>query len=102
MYARVTTLQGSPGSFEEGRKALEQQILPAVRQMKGFRGLLSLGDRNTGRGFTISLWESEEAMRQSEEAANQLRASSAASMDSQVAGVERFEVILDATGAAAA
>ena len=33
--------------------------MPAAKQQKGFKGLYLLHDRNTGKGLTISLWETE-------------------------------------------
>lgn len=96
MFARVTTLQGPAGSVDQARTITEQQILPAVRGIKGFRGLLSLADPITGKGITVTLWESQEAMRLSEEAANKLRASTATTIGAQVVNVDRLEVVVDA------
>ena len=96
MFARVTTLQGSGQSLDQARTAVQQQVLPAVRNMEGFRGLLSLSDPSSGKAITLTLWESEAAMRQSEEAANQLRATTAATTGGQIMNVERYEVVTDA------
>jgi heme-degrading monooxygenase HmoA len=97
MFARVTTIQGPASSVDEARRSVEQQVLPAVQHMKGFRGILALVDRNTGKSMSITLWESADAMRQSEEAANRLRTSAAADSAAQILGVERFEVVVDTT-----
>src|SRR2546425_867359 len=69
MFARVTTLQGPSDQVDEGIKSVQEQVIPAARQMKGFQGMLALADRNTGKMLGITLWESEDALRQSEEAA---------------------------------
>jgi len=45
----------------------------------------------------ITLWESEDALRQSEEAANQLRASADEGGGAETVSVERFEVVVDET-----
>jgi heme-degrading monooxygenase HmoA len=47
------------------------------RLMEGFEGMIALVDRHSGKTLGITFWESEEAMRASEEAANQLRQESA-------------------------
>jgi heme-degrading monooxygenase HmoA len=95
MFARVTTLQGSPDSVDAGTASVRDEVLPAARGMAGFMGMIALGDRSTGKMIGITLWESEDAMRASEEAANQLRQSAADAGSAQIAGVERFEVVLD-------
>jgi hypothetical protein len=43
----------------------------------------------------ITLCESEDAMRQSAEAANRLRSASAASAATEIVSVEQFEVVAD-------
>jgi heme-degrading monooxygenase HmoA len=43
--------------------------LPAISQQKGYKGILFLADRGKGKGFSISLWETEEDCRASMEQA---------------------------------
>lgn len=102
MFARVSTFQGSPQQLDESTRQAIEQILPAVRQLGGFQGVLSLIDRATGKSVTITLWQDEDAMRASEEAANQLRTSGAEAAGESVVSVERYEVALaDVTASAA-
>jgi heme-degrading monooxygenase HmoA len=98
MFARVSTLQGPPDQVEEGIRAVKEQVIPAARQMRGFQGMLALADRTTGKMVGITLWETEDALRESEEAANQLRGSTAGAGGADVISVERFEVVVDETG----
>jgi heme-degrading monooxygenase HmoA len=56
--------------------------------------MIALGDRQSGKTLGITFWESEEAMRATEEDANQLREQSAETGGQQIAGVERYEVDL--------
>jgi heme-degrading monooxygenase HmoA len=78
MFARVTTLQGAPDRVEDGIRAVREQVIPAAKEMRGFKGILALADRSTGKMLGITLWDSEDSMRESEEAANLLRSDSAA------------------------
>jgi len=98
MYARLSTYQGSPDSedaqVEEGLRYAREEVLPRARQMDGFRGVISLLDRQSGKSLSLTLWESEEAMRASEEEANQLRSASAEAGGETVQDVERYEVTL--------
>ena len=97
MYARVTSGTGDPDRLA---KAIREQVLPAAEKIAGFKGLISLSDRQTGEGFTIALWESEEALRKSEEEVNKLRQQAAAASNTTIASVKIYEVIA-ATGVAA-
>jgi heme-degrading monooxygenase HmoA len=92
MHARVSIFEGSPDEIDEGLRQAREQVLPRARQMAGFKGLIALGDRQSGKTLGITLWESEEDMRASEEAANRLREESAEAGGGAVAGVERYEV----------
>ena len=98
MFARITMFRGSPGASEEaveqGLRVLKEQVIPAAQQMRGYKGVIAVGDRATGRGITLTLWESEDAMRESEEAANRLREQAAQAMDEAVESVERYEVLV--------
>lgn len=98
MWVRMSTFQGSADQtddeIEESLKALRENILPTARQMAGFQGVMSLSDRSSGKGMTLTFWESEEAMKASEEAANQLRQQAAEETRDAIAGVERFEVLI--------
>jgi heme-degrading monooxygenase HmoA len=97
MFARVTTLQGAPDRVEDGIRAVREQVIPAAKEMRGFKGILALADRSTGKMLGITLWDSEDSMRESEEAANLLRSDSAAAGGGEIGSVERFEVVVDET-----
>lgn len=94
MHARVSTFQGptDPQQVEEGLRHARETILPQARQMDGFKGVIGLLDRQSGKSLTVTLWESEQAMRTSEEEANRLRQESASATSETVEGVERYEV----------
>jgi hypothetical protein len=95
MFARVTRFQGSPDRLGEGARLIEEHVIPAARQTSGFKGGYWLADRQTGRGFGITLWESEEALRDSEFMGEQSRAQ-ASQAGVTIEGVERYEVIAQA------
>jgi heme-degrading monooxygenase HmoA len=73
MYARSTTVQGSPQTLDEGIAYVRDQVMPMVEQMDGCVGLSMLVDRGTGRCIVTTAWESEEAMHASEEGVRESR-----------------------------
>jgi quinol monooxygenase YgiN len=90
--ARMSLLEGPPDKIDEARRYAEEEILPQQRQAPGFRGFVALVDRQNGRSKLISLWESQEALRSSEEQASQLRQRAAEGASGRIVGVERYEV----------
>jgi len=94
VYARVSRFEGPPDAIDESLRQAREQVLPQAKQDEGFKGMIALGDRHSGKILGITFWESEEAMRASEEDANRLREQSAETGGQQIAGVERYEVDL--------
>lgn len=94
MFARVSTFQGSPDAVDEGIRALREEVFPEAKQLPGFAGLLVLVDRDSGKSLGVTLWQTEQAMRDSEEAGNQLRDHTAQIGGGRIASVERFELAL--------
>ena len=92
MYARVSILQGPPELMDEGIRQAREVVLPGAKQIEGFEGMIALGDRQSGKTLGITFWESDEAMRASEEAASRLREETAEAGGDAIAGVERYEV----------
>jgi heme-degrading monooxygenase HmoA len=93
MHARMSIFEGPPDKLDEGVRHAREVILPQAKEMDpGFKGIIALTDRQSGKMLGITFWESEEALRASEEAANRLREGSAEAGGGTVAGVERYEV----------
>jgi heme-degrading monooxygenase HmoA len=91
MFARVSTLQGSPDQV----KALgDRQVPPEVSGAAGFKGAYALANRESGKVLLITLWETEQAMQASAEAVKQSRGRIAKDVGASAAPVvEMYEVI---------
>jgi heme-degrading monooxygenase HmoA len=94
MFARVSTFQGPPDQTAEGIRVAREQILPAARLQDGFKGIYLFFDPESGRSLSITLWETEEDMKASEDAAIRARTESAEAAGEITVGVERYEVAL--------
>ena len=81
MYARATTLRTSPDRIDEGVQDYRSG-LAEFRAIEGNRGAFLLVDRDSGKGIGVTLWESEEAMRNSRAQADH----------ADIASVEEYEV----------
>jgi heme-degrading monooxygenase HmoA len=59
MYARLVTGSIPSDRLEEAVQLWRDQVLPSVRQQKGFRGVRLLVDRKNGKIASLGLWETE-------------------------------------------
>jgi heme-degrading monooxygenase HmoA len=94
MFARVNHFQDRPENLDEGERYAEAKIVPQLQTVPGFLGLLSMVDRTTGRNLAITFWETEEAMRASEDYANRVRGEVREHTGAQIQSIERYEVTL--------
>lgn len=94
MHARVTRIEASAELLDEMARQFEQQTVPVLEGLDGYKGYALLGDRGTGLAMAVTYWESEEALRASEDAVKQER--ERAAQTAQAASgptVERYEVV---------
>ena len=49
MHARVSTAQYQLDKLEEGIQIYRESVLPEMRQQPGFKGVMALVDRSTGK-----------------------------------------------------
>jgi heme-degrading monooxygenase HmoA len=92
--ARVSSLEGPPDRIDESVRQGREEILPRAREVAGWKGVITLADRNSGRIKLITLWESADALRASEEQADQLRAQTAEAGGQRIVSVDRYEVAI--------
>ena len=102
MFARMFTIEGRREQFDGFARAGEEKIIPALRRLDGFEGLLVLANRLSGKILVVTHWKSEEALHGGEEASHWFRAFGAEVAGGEVTDVERYEVIYsEAVGNAA-
>jgi heme-degrading monooxygenase HmoA len=93
MFGRSTIINADPAKFDEGVRIYREEVIPAVQGQPGFKGGFSMSDRSSGRSISITFWETEDDMRNSEAAANSIRSESVAKLGiTEPPTVERMEV----------
>lgn len=96
MHARVSTLDMDPARIDEAVSQLEEEDLPKIRGLDGFKGFTLLIDRSSGKVVGTSYWATQEQMQASEEAGQSARQHAAdTGAATSAPQVERFEVALD-------
>ena len=66
MHARVLRAAHQHGTMPDGLEIFQQAVSPEVAQLPGFQGMLLLSNRETHQSLTITLWETEAAMKAGE------------------------------------
>ena len=59
MYAQLLIITLGPGTLSAAEK-LADQFAPALRTLKGFKGVTFIGNETVGEYGTLSLWETKE------------------------------------------
>jgi len=94
MFARVTRAETRPENIEDAQVKHDREVLfPTMKKISGFKGAYVLVDRATGHSLTMTLWESETAMKASEDAMAKKRGE-APTRGITILGVERYEVAI--------
>ena len=63
MHARITYSQLVDGATDKALDVWKEKVGPALKQAKGFKGAYVIGNPNTGKGVTVTLWETENDMK---------------------------------------
>ena len=92
MYARSTTIQAQPTSIDAGITHMRDKVMPALEAIDGCVGMSLLVDRTSGRCIATSSWESEEAMRASEESLRPMRDRAAELFGGGAPQIEEWEI----------
>jgi hypothetical protein len=87
----MTTLELPPERMDDATGVVQERVLPQLQQMAGFKGFIALRDRGSGKLRGVALWESEEALRATDESVARIR-SGVEEATGGTASVENCEV----------
>jgi hypothetical protein len=63
MYAVLIEVDVTGVDPEDGLRALQEQIVPAIRQLPGFQSGTWLTGNEDGRGLSLTLWDTDQHAR---------------------------------------
>jgi heme-degrading monooxygenase HmoA len=95
MNARIGRVSFSADKADDVIRHVRQEIVPKYEQSEGFKGFTLLLDRSGGQGIGISFWESESAMRATDDLGDQAREGAATAGAGDDQGAAHFEVAID-------
>jgi heme-degrading monooxygenase HmoA len=66
MFARILRIQTHLERIDEAAKLFEEQVIPSIKAIKGYKGANFMADRKTGNCVIITMWETEEDLLETE------------------------------------
>jgi heme-degrading monooxygenase HmoA len=95
MHARIGRISFSPENADQVTSHVRDNVVPKYEDTDGFKGFTLLLDRSRGEAIGVSFWESEDAMRATDELADQARRGAAEAGSGSDQGPQHFEVAID-------
>src|SRR5436190_21242645 len=95
MHARIGRISFSGDKADDVVSHVRSTIVPNYEKSDGFKGFTLLMDRSGGEAIGISFWESEDAMRASDELGDQARSGAAEAGSGSDQGKQHYEVAID-------
>lgn len=94
MYARITRVQLPADRVDDLIDSFKNTAVPGLEALPGYAGHSLAVDRSSGDGQAVTFWESEKALRDSEEKATGIRTQTVDAGGGKVATVYRLEIAL--------
>jgi heme-degrading monooxygenase HmoA len=95
MHARVGRITFSQENTDQVTSHVRENVVPKYEDADGFKGFTLLLDQSRGEAIGISFWESEDAMRATDDLGDQARQGAAEAGSGSDQGPQHFEVALD-------
>jgi len=93
MQARITTVEGDGGKLDDALSVINEKVLPALKDLKGFTAANFLVDRSAGKLVAVAFYADEAALEGSVEAVGSMRDEVADVMGGKVVSVESYELV---------
>ena len=95
MHARSAVIEMSPDKVDDAVRFWKDEQIPKYREQQGYKGFTLLVNRDSGKALGVSFWESEDALRASDELGQQARAGLAETSSGTEQPRENWEVVVD-------
>ncbi len=92
MYARLVEIENiDPSKREEALQNLRERVIPALQELNGFAGFISLADGENSRARSIVLWETKEDAEEAERQMGSRREEMVRQMGATVRSADLYE-----------
>jgi len=93
MFVRTSTWSGSQEALERWTQAVIEKVKPFAQGLPGNVGAYFVIDRESGEAMTITVWETEDAAKATDTAANQSRSRTMEGTGVTLVRKGRYEVV---------
>ena len=93
MFARTSTWSGSPEALQKWADHAADTVKGFVEGLPGNAGVVFLIDRDGGTALTLTLWDSDDAARATDQFAEQSRAATVAATGTELVSRGSYEVV---------
>jgi heme-degrading monooxygenase HmoA len=95
MYGRLVEIEGvDPSKREEVLRNIRETVIPALKEIDGFAGFISLVDEETRRARSIVLWETRESADEAERQFKARREEMVRGMGATVRSADLYEAAI--------
>ena len=95
MYGRIVEIEGiDPSRREEAVQNVREKVLPALKELDGFAGFISLADEQSRRVRSVVLWETRENAEEAERIMKPRREEMLKQMGATTRSADLFEVVI--------
>src|SRR5213592_1814044 len=92
MYARLVEIENiDPSRREEALKNIRETVIPALQELDGFAGFISLADAENRRARSVVLWETKENADEAERQMKTRREDMVSSLGATVRSADLYE-----------
>jgi len=92
VYVSITRTKGSLDQGPELATVAGEEMLPWLREIDGFEGLLMLSDDTTATTLAVSFWRDREVAERHEAARREFRARVTAAVNVEIEATDGYEV----------
>jgi heme-degrading monooxygenase HmoA len=91
--ARTSIWSGSAEQLDAWANAARERVKPMAEELPGNKGAYFFLDRENGRALTLTIWESEEAARSTDERAEESRKRTMEATGVELVSADKWEVV---------
>lgn len=91
-WVRLTTVQGNPAQLSQAVSNFKEKIVPSIRRQPGARTAYFFANRQSGKTFAGSVWDTVQDLQQSEATIGELRAEAINKFGGREAKTEAMEL----------
>jgi len=92
-FMRINSLQAAPDKLDDGIRFVREQVVPLLKQQTGFLATMMGVNRENGRVYVTSAWETETARQASDSAVREQRRQAGELMGGTQVSVDEYEVV---------